>query len=75
MLCIYTIFFFKSWKTRINGYEEAIKLFDQLDGEASEWNLFTDIIKNFIVDSNVVAQEKGLEATLVFVKKSVTAGR
>jgi len=63
------------WKARISGYEEAIKLFGQLDEKAPEWNKFTWIVKKFVVDSNAVAQEKGLEATLVFVENSATAGR
>jgi len=63
------------WKARINGYEEAIKLFGQLDEKAPEWNKFTGIVKKFVIDSNAVAQEKGLEATLVFVENSATAGR
>lgn len=66
---------FQLWKARINGYEEAIKLFGQLDEKAPEWNKFTGIVKKFVVDSNAVAQEKGLEATLVFVENSGTAGR
>lgn len=66
---------FKLWKARINGYEEAIKLFGQLDEKAPEWNKFTGIVKKFVIDSNAVAQEKGLEATLVFVENSATAGR
>lgn len=32
-------------------------------------------MKKFVIDSNAVAQEKGLEATLVFVENSATAGR
>lgn len=73
----YYIFLFtlKLWKARINGYEEAIKVFGQLDEKAPEWNKFTGIIKKFVIDSNAVAQEKGLEATLVFVENSATAGR
>ncbi|XP_008189868.1 protein mini spindles isoform X2 [Acyrthosiphon pisum] len=65
----------KLWKARISGYEEAIKLFGQLDEKAPEWNKFTGIVKKFVIDSNAVAQEKGLEATLVFVENSATAGR
>lgn len=63
------------WKTRISGYEEAVKLFRQLDDRDNEWNKFTEIIKKFVIDSNAIAQEKGLEATLAFVEKSDTAGR
>ncbi|XP_050528781.1 protein mini spindles-like isoform X2 [Daktulosphaira vitifoliae] len=65
----------KLWKARISGYEEAIKVFGQLDEKSLEWNKFTGIIRKIVVDSNAVAQEKGLEATLVFVENSGTAGR
>jgi len=63
------------WKARISGYEEAIKLFGQLDENDHEWNKFTEIIKKFVVDSNAIAQEKGLVAALAFVENSYTAGR
>ncbi|KAL5234313.1 hypothetical protein ACI65C_001723 [Semiaphis heraclei] len=65
----------KLWKARISGYEEAVKLFGQLDEKDHEWNKFNEIIKKFVVDSNAIAQEKGLEATLAFVKNSAIAGR
>lgn len=63
------------WKARINGYEEAIELFSRLEDRDPEWNKFSDIIKTFVVDSNAIAQEKGLEATLVFVENAAIAGR
>lgn len=50
-------------------------MFGQLDEKAPEWNKFSGIVKKFVIDSNAVAQEKGLEATLVFVENSATAGR
>ncbi|XP_029345564.1 protein mini spindles isoform X2 [Acyrthosiphon pisum] len=65
----------KLWKARISAYEEAVKLFGQLDEKDHEWNKFIEIIKKFVIDSNAIAQEKGLEATLVFVKNCATAGR
>jgi len=63
------------WKARISAYDEAVKLFGQLDEKDHEWNKFIEIIKKFVIDSNAIAQEKGLEATLVFVKNCATAGR
>jgi len=50
-------------------------LFGQLDEKDHEWNKFTEIVKKFVIDSNAIAQEKGLEATLAFVEKCATAGR
>lgn len=60
---------------RKNGYEEAIKLFVQLDAKAPEWNKFIEVMKKCVIDSNVAAQEKGLEATLAFIENSAIAGR
>ncbi|CAG5054310.1 unnamed protein product [Parnassius apollo] len=66
----------KLWKARVAGYEEAIKLFNQIDDEKSpEWNKYLGLIKKFVTDSNVMAQEKGLEAALVFVENCGHAGK
>lgn len=66
----------KLWKARVDGYEEAAKLFRTIDDEKSpEWNKYLGLIKKFVVDSNAVAQEKGLEAALVFVENSGNAGK
>ncbi|KAK3923770.1 Protein mini spindles [Frankliniella fusca] len=66
----------KLWKARLNGYEEAGKLFNKIDDEKSpEWNKFLGLIKKFVIDSNAVAQEKGLEATLAFVENCGNAGK
>lgn len=66
----------KLWKARVDGYEEAAKLFRTIDDEKSpEWNKYLGLIKKFVIDSNAVAQEKGLEAALVFVENSGNAGK
>lgn len=66
----------KLWKARVAGYEETIKLFNQIDDEKSpEWNKYLGLIKKFVTDSNAAAQEKGLEATLVFVENCGHAGK
>ncbi|XP_028170913.1 protein mini spindles [Ostrinia furnacalis] len=66
----------KLWKARLAGYEEAIKLFNQIDDEKSpEWNKYLGLIKKFVTDSNAVAQERGLEAALVFVENCGHAGK
>uniref|UniRef100_A0A1B0CAC3 Putative microtubule-associated protein n=1 Tax=Lutzomyia longipalpis TaxID=7200 RepID=A0A1B0CAC3_LUTLO len=66
----------KLWKARVSGYEDATKLFREFDDEKSpEWNKFVGLVKKFVVDSNVMAQEKGLEATLAFVENCGFAGR
>ncbi|KAI5733008.1 hypothetical protein M8J76_006606 [Diaphorina citri] len=66
----------KVWKARVHGYEEATKLFRQTSDEKSpEFNKFLGLIKKFVTDSNAVAQEKGLEATLAYVENAAVAGR
>ncbi|KOB65502.1 Uncharacterized protein OBRU01_17061 [Operophtera brumata] len=60
----------KLWKARVAGYEEAMKLFNQIDDEKSpEWNKYLGLIKKFVSDSNAVAQEK------VFVENCQAAGK
>lgn len=66
----------KLWKARVDGYEEAAKIFREIDDEKSpEWNKFINLIKKFVIDSNAMAQEKGLEATLIFVENCANAGK
>ncbi|KRG01671.1 protein mini spindles isoform X3 [Drosophila mojavensis] len=66
----------KLWKARVDGYEEAAKIFRELDDERSpEWSKYAGLIKKMVVDSNALAQEKGLEAALIFVENSSLAGR
>lgn len=60
----------------MHGYEECVKTFQCIDDEKSpEWNKYMGFIKKFVVDSNAVAQEKGLEATLAFVENAAVAGK
>ena len=65
----------KLWKARVSGYEEAIKLFNQFDGDDPNWKKYNGVIKKFIVDTNAVAQEKGLEAALAYVENCEVAGK
>ncbi|XP_075998048.1 cytoskeleton-associated protein 5 isoform X2 [Genypterus blacodes] len=66
----------KVWKARLNGYEEALKLFQRIGDEKSpEWGKYLGLIKKFVTDSNAVAQLKGLEAALVFVENAHLAGK
>uniref|UniRef100_A0A7M4FAU9 Cytoskeleton associated protein 5 n=1 Tax=Crocodylus porosus TaxID=8502 RepID=A0A7M4FAU9_CROPO len=65
----------KLWKARLNGYEEALKLFQKIDDEKSpEWSKYLGLIKKFVTDSNAVAQLKGLEAALAYVENAHVAG-
>lgn len=66
----------KLWKARVHGYEELTKTFRQIDDEKSpEFAKYLGLVKKFVVDSNVVGQEKGLEATLAFVENYANADR
>lgn len=65
----------KIWKARLNGYEEALKLFQRIDDKSPEWAKYQGIIKKFVTDSNSVAQLKGLEAVLAFVENAHMASR
>ncbi|KAK6291203.1 hypothetical protein J4Q44_G00384010 [Coregonus suidteri] len=65
----------KIWKARLNGYEEALKLFQRIDDKSPEWAKYQGIIKKFVTDSNAVAQLKGLEAVLAYVVNAHVAFR
>ncbi|XP_048112966.1 cytoskeleton-associated protein 5 isoform X1 [Alosa alosa] len=66
----------KVWKARVNGYEEALKLFQRITDEKSpEWAKYLGLIKRFVTDSNAVAQLKGLEAALVYIENAHVAGK
>ncbi|KAI2648457.1 Cytoskeleton-associated protein 5 [Labeo rohita] len=66
----------KIWKARLNGYEEALKLFQRIEDEKSpEWGKYLGLIKKFVTESNAVAQLKGLEAALAFIENAHVAGK
>lgn len=65
----------KLWKARCDGYDESKKLFGQWDEKAPEWGKYLGLIKKFVIDSHAAAQEKGLEAALVFVENCAIAGK
>uniref|UniRef100_A0A7N6A249 TOG domain-containing protein n=1 Tax=Anabas testudineus TaxID=64144 RepID=A0A7N6A249_ANATE len=66
----------KVWKARLNGYEEALKLFQRIEDEKSpEWGKYLGLIKKFVTESNAVAQLKGLEAALAYIENAHVAGK
>lgn len=66
----------KLWKARVAGYEEVTKLFRQIDDEKSlEYSKYLGLVKKFVIDSNAMGQEKGLEATLAYVENYAHAGK
>ncbi|CAK9799265.1 Protein mini spindles [Anthophora plagiata] len=66
----------KLWRARLHGYTECVNTFQCIvDEKSADWNKFLGFLKKFVVDSNAVAQEKGLEATLAFVENAAVAGK
>ncbi|CAG7828433.1 unnamed protein product [Allacma fusca] len=66
----------KSWKARVAGYEELIKLFKRIDDEKSpEWSKYASIVRKLPMDSNAAALEKGLEAAFLFMENSSIASK
>lgn len=60
----------------MHGYEEATKLFRTISDEKSpEWNKYLGLVKKFVSDSNVAAQEKGLEASLAYIENAFVAAK
>jgi cytoskeleton-associated protein 5 len=62
----------KNWKARANGYESLVKTFENTasdtDPAFKPYINNLDILKKFATDSNVVAQEKGVECLVALVK-------
>lgn len=53
----------------MSGYEECVKHFKAIaDENSNEFSKFASLLKKFVLDSNAVAQEKGLDAVLTFVE-------
>ncbi|XP_014669251.1 PREDICTED: cytoskeleton-associated protein 5-like [Priapulus caudatus] len=61
----------KVWKARVAGYEEAMQMFARArDDKAPEFGRYLGLLKKFVVDNNIVAQEKGLDAVLSFLENA-----
>ena len=62
----------KSWKARVHGYEALCKTFAATASEADPafkpYLQNPDILKKIVTDSNVVAQEKGVEVIINLIK-------
>ena len=67
--------FFQLWKARVHGYEECIKVFPTMEEKSPEFTKFAPLMKKFVTDSNAVAQEKALDAVLVFAENAHIAQR
>ena len=59
----------KLWKARVDGYEEAKKMFQMVDNEKTkEFTSYLGFLQKSVTDNNAIAQEKELLATLAFVE-------
>jgi cytoskeleton-associated protein 5 len=62
----------KNWKARVNAYETLVKTFQltasDTDPAFRPYTSNPDILKRVVTDSNAVAQEKGIECVIAFVK-------
>src|SRR5258706_4801365 len=62
----------KNWKARVNGYEALIKKFHATtsdnDPAFRPYTSNPDTLRKIVNDANAVAQEKGVECVIAFVK-------
>jgi hypothetical protein len=62
----------KNWKARVNAYEALIKIFQRTVSDSDPafraYLNNSDLLKRIATDSNAVAQEKGVECLVAFVK-------
>lgn len=62
----------KVWKVRLQSYEEITKSFQNSRNESDPcfqyFNSHPDIVKKIVMDSNVVAQETGIAATIALLE-------
>lgn len=62
-----------NWRARLEGYQEAQKIFEKEDEKSPVFDKYLGVAKKFIVDSNAPAQEKGVEAMQSFVRNAAVA--
>ncbi|KAJ1039565.1 hypothetical protein NDA10_007546 [Ustilago hordei] len=62
----------KLWKARVSAYEDLSKAFPKTSSESDpifrQYTRNPDILKAIVVDTNAVAQEKGVDAVRAFVE-------
>jgi len=62
----------KNWKARVSAYETLVKTFQltvsDTDPAFRPYTSNPDLLKKIVTDSNAVAQEKGVECVIAFVK-------
>lgn len=64
----------KNWKARVSAYEQLVKTFQtttsDVDPAFKPYLSNPDLLKSMVTDANAVAQEKGVECVVSFVKFS-----
>ncbi|OAF69892.1 Cytoskeleton-associated protein 5 [Intoshia linei] len=66
----------KLWKARVDGYEKIFKVFDYADNDdIPEFKTYSPIIKNFVVETNPSALDKGLDAALAYITNAKIANK
>lgn len=66
----------KSWRARLDGYDELMKVFGGIDDAKSpEWKKYLGLIKLFVVDGHALSHERGLVVALMFVQNAACAGK
>jgi hypothetical protein len=62
----------KNWKARVSAYEQLVKIFqttaDESDPAFRPYTSDPGLLKKIATDANAVAQEKGVECLVAFVK-------
>ncbi|KAI0283127.1 ARM repeat-containing protein [Russula aff. rugulosa BPL654] len=62
----------KNWKARVSAYEALVKTFQLTSSDTDPafrpYTSNPDLLKKIVTDSNAVAQEKGVECVIAFVK-------
>ena len=62
----------KNWKARVSAYEALVKTFQATPSEADPafkpYTSHPETLKKIVTDANAVAQEKGVETVVAFVK-------
>ena len=62
----------KNWKARVSAYEALVKTFQLTSSDTDPafrpYTSNPDLLKKIVTDSNAVAQEKGVECIIAFVK-------
>jgi cytoskeleton-associated protein 5 len=62
----------KNWKARVSAYEALVKTFQATPSENDPafkpYTSNPETLKKIVIDTNAVAQEKGVETVIAFVK-------